>query len=155
MNLITEQLIEMDQTFERVEECLKKGAQKLYEAGCTQNLDQLLEAFKERERHSTTAIGDGIAIPHANADIVDKPMLCVFRLPESMPWTEGEDVDFIMFIAVNGNAKGELYLRVLSRISKYFMDETFRERLKIVDSKEGMLDLLEYAIDDRWGDKCE
>lgn len=113
------------------------------------NLSDALEYKKqimEREIHSTTAVGDGIAIPHAKSDSVKNPGLTAITVPAGVDYEsmDNKPTNLIFMIAAPNN--GDVHLEVLSRLMTMLMDANFRnslinsksvdEFLKIIDSKE-------------------
>ena len=102
-----------------------------------------------REQMSSTAVGDGIAIPHAKSEAVRQPGLAAITAPngvdsESM---DGKPSNILFMIAAPND--GDLHLEVLSRLMTILMDEEFRRNLLAADTKEKFLK----AIDEKEAEK--
>jgi nitrogen PTS system EIIA component len=84
----------------------------------------------ERERLGSTAIGDGIAIPHGKIRGVSR-ILGVFG--RHSRGVEFESLDgnptHLFFLLVAPEDSTSLHLKALARVSRLFKDASFRERL--------------------------
>ncbi len=86
--------------------------------------------LNERERLGSTAIGDGIAIPHGKLKGITQ-ILGVFGRSR-----EGIDFDsldgsptHLFFLLVAPEDSASLHLKALARVSRLFKDGGFRQRL--------------------------
>ena len=63
-------------------------------SGCISDVDSYREAVFERERKSSTGLGEGIAIPHAKSDAVLRPGLASMVVPNGVDFDsiDGEPV---------------------------------------------------------------
>jgi PTS system nitrogen regulatory IIA component len=90
----------------------------------------LRKVLEERELLASTAIGDGIAIPHGKLDSV--PQL-VGALGRSVPGLEFDSIDgkptHLVFMLVAPSSSTGIHLKALARLSRLFRDATFRQRL--------------------------
>ncbi|SDK20639.1 PTS fructose transporter subunit IIABC [Sediminibacillus albus] len=106
-------------------------------------------AFKQkildREQESTTGIGMNIAIPHGKSQAVVKPSVVFGRKKEGIDWNslDGTDAKLIFMIAVPEEAEGNDHLKILQMLSRKLMDDTYREKLLNVQSKQDVYQLLE------------
>ena len=94
-------------------------------AACANGLDQkqVFEALRERERLGSTAIGDGVAIPHAKIPGVERPIGWVACLKEAIPFDAIDDkpVDLVVMLLAPENS-GADHLRVLAQLSRIARD---------------------------------
>jgi PTS system nitrogen regulatory IIA component len=90
----------------------------------------LYRALEERERLASTAIGDGIAIPHGKLDSVDHLLGALGR---SVPGLAFDSIDgkptHIVFMLVAPLNSAGVHLKALARLSRLFRDASFRQRL--------------------------
>jgi PTS system nitrogen regulatory IIA component len=91
----------------------------------------LLRLFLAREMSATTAIGDGIALPHVRNPIVlnvDRPMvtLCFLERPVEFGALDGKPVH-VLFSLVCPTVR--THLQMLARLSHSFHDKDFKEAL--------------------------
>ena len=102
-----------------------------------------------REQMSSTAVGDGIAIPHAKSESVRQPGLAAITAPNGVDYEsmDGKPSNILFMIAAPND--GDLHLEVLSRLMTILMDEEFRRNLLAADTKEKFLK----AIDEKEAEK--
>lgn len=96
-----------------------------------------------REALSSTAVGEGIAIPHAKSDAVKAPSLAAMTIPGGVDYEamDGEPSNLIFMIAAPND--GDVHLEVLSRLMTVLMDEDFRARLTAAKSAEEFLSVID------------
>lgn len=96
------------------------------------NLDQqkVLDVLLERERISTTAIGEGVAIPHGKLPHVDRVLGVFARSLEGVDFAslDGAPTHLFFVLIAPENAAAD-HLKALARISRLLKDEAFRRRL--------------------------
>lgn len=101
-------------------------------AACHPEMDRqkVLEVLLERERISTTAIGEGVAIPHGKLANVEKVSGVFARSPEGVDFASLDGAPTHLFFALIApqNAAAD-HLKALARISRVLKDEGFRYRL--------------------------
>ena len=87
-------------------------------------------ARAHREQIGSTALGHGIAIPHARIPSLDRIQLAYLRLAPPIPFDapDGLPVSDVLVILVPKMATEE-HLRVLSESSEMFSHPRFREQL--------------------------
>jgi PTS system nitrogen regulatory IIA component len=106
--------------------------------------DRLLEVLLEREALQSTGIGEGVAIPHGKMAGLDRLVASFARSPEGV---EFESIDgqptYHFFLLVVPEHSGGQYLKALARISRFFRDAAFRQRLTDADSLEEVIRAIE------------
>ncbi len=111
-------------------EVIKELANHL--AGYVPNVDRevLAKVLLERERLASTAIGEGVAIPHGKLDAVGKLVACVGRAPAGVDFDsmDGRPTHLFFVLVAPENSTG-VHLKALARISRLFKDPEFRTRL--------------------------
>lgn len=101
------------------------------------------EAYKTailaRENQGSTAVGDGIAIPHAKSDAVKHPALAAMTVPGGVDYAslDGKPSNLLFMIAAPND--GDVHLEVLSRLMTMLMDESFRAKLLSAKSEDDFL----------------
>jgi len=97
--------------------------------------DTLEQALCERERLQSTAIGDGVAIPHTFVESAGGQAAALLLCPKGIPFDaiDGADVN-IVFGVVGPKRDTGAHLRALARISRLLRDADVRRRL--VESKD-------------------
>ena len=109
----------------------------LAKSGSLEDKKKFKQAILERERLSTTGIGEGIAIPHGKSSAVKRAALAAMVVPQGVDFAsaDGAPVHLLFMIAVPEEG-AELHLEVLERLAAMLMDEDFRKRLHILSIEE-------------------
>ena len=112
-----------------------------YMAGHHARIDRatLARVLIEREQLASTAIGEGVAIPHGKLGAVGEIVACLGRV------TAGVDFDsmdgqptYLFFVLVAPESSTGAHLKALARISRVFKDPEFRRRLLAAPDAESM-----------------
>ncbi len=122
------------------DEVIKEMASKFKETGVIKNEDLFIKAIKTREALESTAIGGGIAIPHARSDTVGKLTVALGKSTEGVDFEslDGRPVHLIFMIACPPSAT-KTYLQILARVARLCKTEQMREGLiKAKDANEIM-----------------
>lgn len=106
-------------------------------------LADLAAVLSERERLGSTAIGDGIAIPHGKLANVSKIIGTFGRHREGVDF---ESLDgnptHLFFMLVAPEDSTSLHLKALARVSRLFRDNSFREKLIAADDAAAIFKLI-------------
>jgi len=108
--------------------------------------DGLLHALRERERQVTTALGDGVAIPHARLAGLDRTVAAFARSRAGVPWEsiDGKPTHLVFLLAGPADSPGA-YLKVLAGVSRLLSNEGCRIRLMEAESETDLLFVLREA----------
>ncbi|HAQ35834.1 MAG: transcriptional regulator [Maricaulis sp.] len=98
---------------------------------CDAYTRDIVDAVLERERLGSTGVGDGVAIPHARVEGVDRVFGVFARLktPVDFDAIDGRPTDLIVMLLAPEDSSAE-HLKALARISRLFRREDMRERLR-------------------------
>ncbi|MFY0562754.1 PTS sugar transporter subunit IIA [Archangium lansingense] len=109
---------------------------------------QLEEQLVARERISSTAIGEGVAIPHCRSERLRQITACVAVDPEGVDFgaRDGRPVRLFVTLASPTNAPGT-HLSVLARIAALLRDVRLRQALMEARSASDIRTLLVRAED--------
>jgi fructose-specific phosphotransferase system IIA component len=105
--------------------------------------NKLFEALIARESLGSTAIGQGVAIPHAKSDCVTK-LVAAFGLSR-----KGVDFDsldgepaHIFFLLVAPQDSAGPHLKALARISRLLKDKYFRDSLRACSDDKSVVKIV-------------
>ncbi len=120
-------------------------------AGEKTGLDKeiILNALVERERLGTTAIGRGVALPHARLNHLNK-IYCSFvkSAPMDFDAVDKKPVDLCFLLLVPENA-GADHLKALARLSRLLRNEKATQKLRSADlPKELFKIIVDYDVDE-------
>jgi PTS system nitrogen regulatory IIA component len=90
----------------------------------------LRRTLEEREQLASTAIGDGIAIPHGKLDTIDRLVGALGRSVAGLAFDsiDGKPTYLVFMLVAPANSAG-IHLKALARLSRLFRDVGFRQRL--------------------------
>ena len=111
------------------------------------NSRNLLETLTKREKLGSTAVGNGIAIPHANVPNIDKPYVFVATLLNGLDFnaTDDQPVD-IIFLLVASDNEGSEHLQALALISRLLRNKELTTKLRGCKSTEAALAVISQSI---------
>ena len=107
----------------------------------------LLENLTKREKLGSTAVGNGIAIPHANVSNIEKPYVFVATLVNGLDFNATDDqlVD-IIFLLIAPNNDGSEHLQALALISRLLRNKELTTKLRGCKSTEAALAVISQSI---------
>ncbi len=112
------------------------------------------EGILKRESEGTTAIGEGVAIPHCKSDAVATPGLAAMTVPEGVDYDapDGQPSNLLFMIAAPMD--GDLHLDVLAKMMTLLMDMDLRQNLLKASSGEEFLDVLNKAEAEKYPEEA-
>ena len=114
------------------------------DSGNLNDKNEYKKAILAREKLGTTAIGEGVAIPHAKNKSVNKACLAAGVSKEGIDYEAFDDsLSHLFFMIAAPDGANDTHLEVLSRLSTILMDESFRNDLMNSPSVEEFLDLID------------
>jgi PTS system nitrogen regulatory IIA component len=106
-------------------------------AGARKEIDRdfALRVLLERERVGSTAVGNGLAFPHARMPTIHRVIACLARSGPGVPFKANDAQPTHLFVAILAPETGGLHLKALARASRVFKDAEFRARLMKVPDR--------------------
>ena len=95
--------------------------------------EALRKVLEEREQLASTAIGDGIAIPHGKLDSVGRLVGALGRAVEGIEFEsiDGKPTNLVFMLVAPASSTG-VHLKALARLSRLFRDDVeARELIKL------------------------
>ena len=104
---------------------------------------RLLEVLLARERICSTAIGEGVAIPHGKVPGVKRVYGAFGRSPEGVDFqTQDRGLTYLFFLLIAPEDSTSDHLKALARVSRLLQDAEFRGRLMGERTREEILNAL-------------
>jgi PTS system nitrogen regulatory IIA component len=103
----------------------------------------ILAGLNEREQLGSTGFGQGVAIPHARIDALERIYGLFARLGEPVDYKaiDGRPVDLV-FLLLSPTDAGAEHLKALASISRVTRDAATLERLRGARSRDALAALL-------------
>lgn len=102
-------------------------------------------AILARESQGSTAVGDGVAIPHAKSSSVKVPALAAVTCPAGVDYDALDGKPSCLLFMIASPEDGDLHLEVLAELMKLLMDRSFRERLLSAKTPTDFLSKIDQA----------
>ena len=120
---------------------------KLAEKDIKVNSRVLLEVLTKREKLGSTAVGNGIAIPHANCPDIDKPKVFVALLSNSLDFNANDDqpVDIIFLLLAPDNSGSE-HLQALALVSRLLRNKELTTKLRGCKNTESAFAVISQSV---------
>ncbi len=146
IDLLKKDAIELNTSVASKSDAINKLVALHEKAGNLLDVKAYKEAILAREAQGSTAIGEGIAVPHAKSESVKTPGLSAITVPSGVDYEapDGKNSDILFMIAAP--LDGDLHLEILSRLMVMLMEPEFcaalrgaktaDEFLSIIDKKE-------------------
>ncbi|MCX7694355.1 MAG: BglG family transcription antiterminator [Caloramator sp.] len=134
--LIDEDLIFLDCNFEKQNEVLKFLSNELTKRDYVDK--EYYKKLIEREKMTYTSIGNGVAIPHANPELVKKSKISLLTLKEPIIWgNEYVDVVLMISIAQNDLKEGKfIFKNLYNAIEERSFIEKIKTAKNILEAKQ-------------------
>jgi len=150
MEFLSKKAIVTDIKSTKKEEVIKELVDALVNAGDIEkrHRNKLIEALMARESLGSTAIGQGIAIPHAKSDCVDK-LVAAFGLSKKgvdFDSLDGESAHIFFLLVAPQDSAGP-HLKALARISRLLKDKYFRDNLRISADDKAVVKIISQEDD--------
>ncbi|MBK1693486.1 PTS sugar transporter subunit IIA [Chromatium weissei] len=108
------------------------------------NAEVVFERLLERERLGSTALGHGIALPHARTKDVTEVIGALVQLQRGIDYdgmNDDEPVD-LAFALLAPEEANDQHLRLLAQLAGRFSDPTIRDGLRQAESPAALLQVL-------------
>ena len=154
--LLKKESIELDVTVESKDAAINKLTGLMEYGGRLYDRAGYKEGILQREAQGSTAVGDGIAIPHAKVAAVKEPGLAAITVPEGVDYEafDGSLANLIFMIAAPAEG-ADVHLEALARLSTLLMTPNFKDNLIHASSKEEFLKIIDQAENEKYGAKEE
>ncbi|MDP8212060.1 MAG: PTS sugar transporter subunit IIA [Candidatus Zapsychrus exili] len=106
--------------------------------------NKVLEVLMAREALGSTAIGQGIAIPHGKCDCVNKLVSCLGISKEGVDFSslDGESAHIFFLLIAPIDSAGP-HLKALAKISRLLKDKHIRDNLKAAEDSKTILKIIQ------------
>ncbi len=154
-DLLKKESIELNAAVSSKSEAIEKLIGLQINGGCISDGEKYKKDILAREASASTAVGDGIAIPHAKSDGVKEPSLAAITVPGGVDYgaLDGNPSNLLFMIAAPND--GDVHLEVLSRLMTILMDADFRQKLLSAKTKEDFIAVIDAKENERYPDEAK
>ncbi|MFA5090658.1 MAG: PTS sugar transporter subunit IIA [Candidatus Omnitrophota bacterium] len=152
MDFLSKKAMLMDVKSTKKEEAIRELVDVLIESGEIEKgyRAKLFEALMARESLGSTAIGQGVAIPHAKSECITK-LTAAFGISRKGVDFDSLDGDpaYIFFLLVAPQDSAGPHLKALARISRLLKDKYFRDALRSATDAKSIISIIEQEDEKR------
>lgn len=141
---ISPKSIKTDLEGENKEEVIEELVESLSESMECCEEDQIFEAVMSREREATTGLENGIAIPHAKCDAVDRLRIAIGISEKGVDFEalDGKPSQ-LFFLMIAPSSEAGPHVQAIARIVKMIGIEGVREKLMKAGNAERVLEIID------------
>ena len=142
-DLLKERYIALDLKEKEKTKLIAELVDIVIKSGRIKNREALSKAILERERLGSTAIGNGVAIPHAKIKGIKKPLLILGRSVGGVNFDslDGEKT-YLFFMLISPQEEVGPHLKILAKVSHLVKDKFVVERLKKIKDKHEIFEII-------------
>jgi mannitol/fructose-specific phosphotransferase system IIA component (Ntr-type) len=149
-DIINKDLIIIDPDIKSKDELFEGMVNHVYNLDKVINKKVFLEALRSREEMANTELIEGVALPHARSNVVDKLFLSIIIHKEGIDYKNSEmgPAKIIFFFGCSDKTHRE-YLQFLAKSSRLLKSEEFQNKLLKANSPDEIMEILnEYEEQD-------
>lgn len=122
---------------------IKEMGDILTASGEVTDEDDFIDGIIKREEVESTAIGNGIAIPHSRGEFCKHLAISIGRSKKGIDFNalDGKPVHIVFMIAAPEEAKKE-YLQVIAKIARFLKSENNKKRILDANTKDDILQVI-------------
>lgn len=144
-------ILTLDRTHYAMRAQSKKKALELISESLATELTQvrahdIFDGLIMRERLGSTAISNGVAIPHTRLGAIDQTLGCFISLKEGIDFGAEDNIEVdLIFSLIVPTDTDETHLELLSQLAHIFREEVLRNKLRNATSSEELYEILTHA----------
>ena len=125
------------------EEAIRELGSFIRKAKEINNYEMFHKDVLEREKLTTTGVGDGVAIPHARTDAVSGFVIAFGKSEQGVEFAslDGKRARLLFLMGTPKTAGLDEYLVLLAHLTRLLKEESFRESLLKAQSPAEIIDI--------------
>lgn len=143
LEMLDERCIDLSYPKRKRKQVVRRLVELAEVTGAVREPEELTNQILERDNEVSTAVGNGVAIPHRLSPLVERQLLVFLRTekPAAFAPPDGEPVRLLFLLLAPEGAVNE-HLRTLSRLARLLHDSSFRRSLLEAQKPEQVVQLL-------------
>lgn len=140
-NLLSRNMINFALKSVTKSEALDEMIEMVYQSGKIKDKELFKKEVMDREKISSTGIGEEIAIPHVKSDNIITPAIAIGISQKGIDYQSYDNKPVkVIFLLISNN--GDNHLDVLSTLSTFLMDEQFVKKIINAKKYEEIIDVI-------------
>ncbi|MGN6366854.1 MAG: PTS sugar transporter subunit IIA [Phycisphaerae bacterium] len=110
------------------------------------DVDAIVKAIIDREKHGSTGFGKGVAVPHVKHPAIKKRVGAIGRSAVGVDFAALDQAPvYSVFLLLSPQNNPDGHLQAMENIFRNLQQDTFRRFLRQSDSKQKIIELIEEA----------
>jgi PTS system fructose-specific IIC component len=103
----------------------------------------LVRKLEEREKLSTTGVGEGVAIPHASLEGFNETVIVIGCLPNGVDFASVDNAPVkVVFMIIGSQSVPRLHIQILARIVRLCRNKELMNKLQSVSTPQEVMDAI-------------
>jgi nitrogen PTS system EIIA component len=112
----------------------------------TSDVDAIVKAIIDREKHGSTGFGKGVAVPHVKHPAIKKRVGAIGRSAVGVDFAALDQAPvYSVFLLLSPQNNPDGHLQAMENIFRNLQQDTFRRFLRQSDTKQKIIELIEEA----------
>jgi fructose PTS system EIIA component len=141
-NVVAEEMIFVNTSFTSQKDLFEFIAETAFCLGRISNVQSVIDGFYHREGEYSTAMNDGIAIPHCRTDSIIDASVVIVRNSEKVVWTEDEECDLFFALLVPESNVNQMHIRILAQIAQLLLEDDFVAQVRLANDSSQIFDMV-------------
>jgi nitrogen PTS system EIIA component len=110
------------------------------------DVDAVVKAIIDREKHGSTGFGKGVAVPHVKHPAIKKRVGAVGRSTVGVDFAALDQAPvYSVFLLMSPQNNPDGHLQAMEKIFRNLQEDTFRRFLRQSDTRQKIIELIEEA----------
>lgn len=137
IKVISKSMVFLDTEFGSQNELFKFLATELYNQNRSDSVEEVVKGFYLREEEFSTAVNDGIAIPHCRNHSIKEATVAVIRNKNFVEWSaEDEKCNLFFALMIPEENENQMHIKILAKVAQLIMEDDFIEKIKTYSTEE-------------------
>jgi PTS system fructose-specific IIA component len=141
-NVVAEEMIFVNTSFNSQKDLFEFIADTAFGLGRTSDVKSVVDGFYHREGEYSTAMNDGIAIPHCRTESILDASVIIIRNSEKVIWTEDEECDLFFALLVPESNVNQMHIRILAQVAQLLLEDEFVAQVRQANDPSYIFDLV-------------
>lgn len=142
MEVIEKEFIYLDTKLSSQEEVFAYLSNVLVQAKRGDDVQAIMNGFYQRESEFSTAMDDGIAIPHCRVSAIQDATVIIIRNKNMVKWTKQEDVDLFFALMIPQSNENQMHIKILAQVAQLIMEDDYIELVRYSDDPGAIYDAM-------------
>jgi PTS system fructose-specific IIC component len=141
-DVLSKDAIALNCKFNCQEEAIDKLVEMHFAVKNISDEKQFKTEILEREAKQSTAVGGGLALPHAQSSVVEKTGLAVVTVPEGVDYNAPDKQPAKLIFMIAASDKRPIHLELLARFVTLLLDAKVVNTLMEAKTEEEFIDII-------------